>query len=209
MVRGQPTTAIELSALREEELQPLMEALDSLDLQQFSYVSIHAPSKLVALSEQAAVELLGPAIRRGWPIVVHPDVIEDFDLWNELGEILCIENMDKRKRVGRTAQELALYFARLPQARLCFDIGHACQVDPTMCEAETILEAYQDRVRQVHMSLVNTNSGHERMNYGSLVAFKRVAHRIPKGVPIILETPVSGDLLLAEIEKAEMITGGT
>ena len=35
--------AIELSALRMSELAPLMAALSSLDLKQFSYRSLHAP----------------------------------------------------------------------------------------------------------------------------------------------------------------------
>lgn len=205
MVQGQPTAAIELSALREDELLPLIEALDSLDLRQFSYISFHAPSKLLRLSEESLVAILAPVIAREWPIVVHPDLIANFSTWMELGELLCIENMDKRKRVGRTVKELAPFFDELPDARLCFDIGHARQVDPTMFEAELILDTYQDRIRQIHLSLVNSESVHEPLNYDSILAFQRVAHRIPKDVPIILETPVSGDRLGEEIEKAKMV----
>ncbi len=205
MVQDQPTAAIELSALREEELYPLVAALDSLDLHRFSYISVHAPSKLVSLSEKSLVEMLAPVIQRGWPIVVHPDVITDFDLWHTLGDILCIENMDKRKQVGRTANELLLYFNKLTKAHLCFDIGHARQIDPTMCEAETILETFQDRIRQIHLSLVNSNSGHEPLNYESILAYRRVAHRFPSNVPIILETPVGSDGLGAEIKKVESL----
>lgn len=207
MVQGQPTAAIELSALREDELHPLIDALDSLELGQFSYISFHAPSKLHTLSEQSLVEILAPVIQRGWPIVVHPDVITDFEQWHALGECLCIENMDKRKRVGRTTNELLPYFDHLTEAHLCFDIGHARQVDPTMCEAEIMLDTFQGRIRQIHLSLVNSNSGHEPLNYESIMAFQRVAHRIPKSVPIILETPVAGDRLGAEIEKVEMLMG--
>ena len=36
---------MELSALREAELGPLVAALDSLDLSEMDYVSVHAPSK--------------------------------------------------------------------------------------------------------------------------------------------------------------------
>src|SRR5438477_12475760 len=58
MVAGKRTSAIELSALREEELAPLIDLLDSLDLRQFAYVSFHAPSRLTTLTETAVVELL-------------------------------------------------------------------------------------------------------------------------------------------------------
>jgi hypothetical protein len=202
LVAGQATAAIELSALRENELQPLLNALESLDLREFSYVAFHAPSRLDRLSEKGLFSKLQAVVARQWPIVMHPDVISDFALWRQLGALLCIENMDKRKSVGRTASELAVYFNELPEARLCFDIGHARQIDPTMCEAEIILQTFGDRIRQIHLSLVNSSSIHEPLNFDSKIAYRRVAHLIPRDVPVILETPVRRDQLKSEIEKA-------
>ena len=43
MLADQPTTAVELSALRAHELLPLSQALPTLDLSRFAYVSVHAP----------------------------------------------------------------------------------------------------------------------------------------------------------------------
>src|SRR5260221_4499825 len=43
--------AIELSALRDHELRPLIEALPRLEIDGFAYVSLHAPSRLGNLSE--------------------------------------------------------------------------------------------------------------------------------------------------------------
>jgi len=205
MVSGQPTAAIELSALREEELVPLVESLDSLDLRQFSYVSLHAPSRLQKFSESDVVDILSPVAQRGWPIVVHPDVICAHDIWNELGDRLCLENMDKRKFTGRTASELDLFFAKLPSATFCFDIGHARQVDPTMLEAHAMLNKLGDRLQQIHMSLVNSQSTHEPLNYESSLAFRRVAHVLPGNVPIILETPVSSEQIPAEMNKVALL----
>lgn len=75
---------------------------------------------------------------------MHPDVIEDVSAWQKLGRAVCVENMDKRKRIGRTAAQLQEIFDQLPEATFCFDIGHARQVDPTMQEAETFLRLFQD-----------------------------------------------------------------
>jgi hypothetical protein len=207
MVSGHKAVAIELSALREEELIPLINVLDSLDLHQFSYVSFHAPSRLSALSEGEVVDLLCKVAGRGWPVIVHPDVITDYALWRKLGESLCLENMDKRKPVGRSAGELAELFRRLPEARLCFDIGHARQVDPTMSEAEAILRRFGSRIRQIHLSLVTSSSAHEPLNYESLLAYRRVARLLPKDVPIILETPVRKEQVDEEISKARELVG--
>lgn len=201
MVEGHATAAIELSALREEELVPLVESLDDLDLSHFSYISVHAPSKLNALSESEVVLMLTAVADREWPIVVHPDVITNFNLWRRLGRKLCLENMDKRKMTGRTACELEAFFAQLPEATLCFDIGHARQIDPTMCEADAILRRFGDRLQQIHLSLVNSRSGHEPLNYEGVLAFRRVAHLLPQSIPIILETPVERAGIEKELEK--------
>src|SRR5690349_483631 len=93
------TKAVELSALREGELDPLLNDLDRLTdhLKSFDHIAFHAPSKRVRFSEQEFIERLRKVSDRGWAIIVHPDVIEDFSLWRTLGRAVCIENMDKRK----------------------------------------------------------------------------------------------------------------
>jgi hypothetical protein len=201
----QRARAVELSALREDELDPLLESLDQLPLKDFDYISFHAPSRLKHLSEAELVLKLQPIADRGWAIIVHPDVIHDFALWRKLGRAVCIENMDKRKPIGRTAAQLQEIFDKLPEATFCFDIGHARQVDPTMQEAESFLRCFRERLRQVHMSYVNSQSRHERLNYESIIAFRLVAHWIDESVPIILETPVQRNQVDEEISAAEKV----
>lgn len=197
--------AVELSALREEELDPLLRSLEQLrqDLSPFEYIAFHAPSKREKLSEAELVSKLQQVADRGWAIIVHPDVIDNFPLWRTLGRAVCIENMDKRKRIGRTAAELQQIFDKLPKATFCFDIGHARQVDPTMQEAESFLQCFRGRLRQVHMSYVNSQSRHERLNFESIMAYQRMAHWLDESIPIILETPVARNEVDDEISAAE------
>ncbi|MCP3980333.1 MAG: hypothetical protein GY716_13600 [bacterium] len=203
MLRGNRTIAVELSALRDYELQALVDGLDDLDLSQFSYVSVHAPSRFVELSEVQAVGLLEAVFRRDWPVVLHPDAVQDWSLWRDHGSLVCIENMDKRKPIGRTAAELTEIYDHLPDASLCFDIGHARQVDPTMFEARAILTTHGHRLKQMHVSDVNSASVHEPLNQVAEWAFSRVAHLIPAHVPIIMETPVPEERLQAEMRRAQ------
>jgi len=195
--------AVELSALREAELMPLLDSLESIDLARFSYVSIHAPSQFPAASERAIRDRLSRELWRNWPIIVHPDAIYDFEAWQDFGSLLCIENMDKRKPIGRSAGELEAVFNRLPDASLCLDIGHARQFDTTMTEAYLILREFGSRLQQVHISEVNTRSKHDVLSFASILAFQEVAHLIPEDVPIILETPVSPTGMKAELAKVE------
>ena len=47
------------------------------------------------------VEAVTRRLRRGWAIIVHPNVMYRRQEWARLGDRLCIENMDKRKQSAR------------------------------------------------------------------------------------------------------------
>jgi len=194
--------SIELSALRFHELRPLLESLSQLNLSRYRYVSIHAPSQLKSAEELEAIELLQHYLPSDWPIVLHPDAITDYSRWRVFGKRIAIENMDRRKSVGRTADELKMIFDFLPEARLCFDIGHARQFDTTMTEAYRILKAFVNRLCQVHVSEVNSASQHDRLSYGATLAFEQVARLIPESIPLIIESRVTNKEIDLEIESA-------
>ena len=178
---------IELSALRFGELQPLLRALPDLDLISFKFVSIHIPSQFEPAVEQVVVEELTKNAQ-DFPVVVHPDVIFCPPIWAPLRDRLLIENMDKRKPVGRTVFELRQTFKELQEARFCFDIGHARQVDPSMTEAVLMLREFGDRLAEVHISEVNTSSRHDPISTSAVRAFQSIASYIPESVPIVIES---------------------
>ena len=207
MVRDQNVTVVEISALRMAEWAPLIQAVDDLDLSAFDYVSIHLPSAMNADQETFVVRSLRPMQDRKFPLILHPDAIQDFAPWRDFGGLVCIENMDNRKLIGRTEPELGAIFRELPKARLCFDIGHAAQVDPTMTEAYFILKCYREKITQIHVSEVNSRSKHDSLSYATIQSFRDVAHMIPAGLPIILETPVAPERMQEEMDKARFALG--
>lgn len=190
--KGASGGALELSALRLHELRPLLDALKSLDLSAFSYVSLHAPSRFEKDEEAAVADALAALVPLGWPIVLHPDTIYDFGAWRPFGAQLCIENMDKRKPIGRTVREIAHIFDELPEASFCFDIGHARQIDRTMTEAHFLVTELGRRLCQLHVSEVNAQCRHDALSFSAVESFRKVAPWIPERVPLILETPASG-----------------
>jgi hypothetical protein len=202
MLHGKSVNAVELSALRIHELPRLSTAHGALDLSQYEYVSVHAPSRFDEDEEQKAVDLLKEFIPHRWPIILHPDAIHRIELWSQFGSLLCLENMDKRKPIGRTVAELQPFFERLPEACFCFDIAHARQMDSSMTEAYMLLKAFGDRLRQIHISEVNTSSKHDRISRGAIRTFKEVSHLIPSTVPVILETPVAETEIEEELRRA-------
>ena len=201
MLAERRVVAVELSALRQNELVPLVEQLDNLDLRAFEYKAFHAPSLMTREFEPIAIGVLEQVARRHWPIIVHPDAMHSPLEWARFGELLCVENMDKRKPIGQTAADLAQIFEVLPRASLCFDIGHARQVDPTMSEAAAILQRFKARLRQLHVSEVNSQSKHDPLSFESVLAFQRVSHLVPENAPVILESRVEEGDIEGEIEN--------
>jgi hypothetical protein len=191
--------AVELSALRDHELRPLMAAIPTLDLRGYEYVSVHAPSKFGMLSEADVVQQLQPAIEAAWPIIVHPDVLHSFDSWRGLGNLLCVENMDGRKPIGRTVAELDSIFNELPEASFCFDIGHAYQIDSSLGLALDLLHAFSGRLREIHFSFVAQDFSHHRVDKEIATQFAKVVTLIPASVPVILETPAVGSEIALEL----------
>ncbi len=202
MLQNKSAQIIEISALRQDELQPIVDMLDVLDLERFEYKSFHAPSSMEHGFEPTALKLLAQVAARGWPIIVHPDAMHDVGEWSRFGGLLYIENMDKRKPIGQTADDLASIFEHLPESGLCLDLGHARQVDPTMSEAAEILLRFKDRLKQLHVSEVNSQSKHDPLTLEALLAFQRVSRLIPTDVPIILESRVGESQIETEIKNA-------
>lgn len=201
-LRDRQFPCLELSALRISELGPLVAALPEIDLSAYSYVSFHAPSSFSKEDEAWVAETLYAGVPEKWPIVIHPDAIFEFKHWTRFGKRLAIENMDRRKPIGRTACELKEIFASLPDASLCFDVGHARQCDASMTEAFLILSMFVKRLVQVHISEVNSASQHDPISHGAKLAFQQIARMIPESVPVIIESRVSEAQIPIEADRA-------
>ncbi|MGD0462954.1 MAG: TIM barrel protein [Tepidisphaeraceae bacterium] len=201
--------AVELSALRFGELDPLLNALDDLPLTQYSYIAFHVPAKFTAESEPDLVRKLHPIKERGWPLIMHPDAMFDRRAWKSLSSALCFENMDKRKPLGRTAEELARIFGEFEDSSLCFDLGHASQIDRTMAEACLIIQQQKTRIRQIHISEVNTKSEHVAISAASELAFAKIVGDIGYDMPIIIESVVKEHQLLQELTLVTEIFANT
>lgn len=190
MLEGKGTNAIELSALRISELDPLLRAIDSLRLDAFQHVAFHAPSRLDGRSERELATLIAEAIPHHWLVIVHPDIICDCSAWEPIGSRLCIENMDKSKPTGRTAAELMPLFECLPDAALCLDLAHARQIDPTMSQAAELIATLGDRIAQIHLSDINASGRHLPLTSAAIYACQKVVPLLRRQVPVIIESIV-------------------
>lgn len=206
MAAKHDTDAIEYSALRLGELEAMVNFLTHHDIGHFGYMAFHAPSRFDSHDEARVVELLRVLVEKlDLQIVVHPDAIHNFALWRTFGERLCVENMDHRKPVGRTADELDEIFAKLPKARLCFDIGHAHEIDRSMMLGYEIVKRFRNRIAHVHASEVSDDCQHRPFSASSHAAFSKLAGLIPESAPVILETDVPESRVGDQLDEAKDI----
>ena len=179
------TYAVELSALSEDELPGLIEYLAARPRLSFRYVSVHAPVKHRVLDDAVSAHVLNGLPLWVRSIVTHPDVLDEPAVYRGLGTRLVLENMDDRKSNGRTADELAVVFEQLPDAGFCFDVAHACSIDPTMGVAGDLLDRFRSRLRQVHVSSLS-GGRHVPLTEDDEGRFASVLDRC-RDVPWILE----------------------
>ncbi len=183
------TFAVELAALSGDELPGLLSFLAGAPALPFRFISLHAPSKGRGLREAQLVAMLLEVAHRVDAIVVHPDTIDEVRRWAALGPALVLENMDARKRDGRTADELAPYFAALPQAGLCFDIAHAASVDGALGEGRRLLDRFGSRLRHLHVSSLDEDCHHVPLTGEDEERYAPLLRRC-RDVPWILEAPL-------------------
>jgi Xylose isomerase-like TIM barrel len=180
--------AAELSALSERQLGPLRDYLGTGPSLPFRYLSLHGPSKDRQLSEEALVSELCELAMWADGIVMHPDTIEEPERYRVLGRRLLLENMDARKDLGRTDEELAPVFEKLPEAGFCFDIAHAWSIDPDMTAATELLDGFRDRLRHLHVSSLSSDLHHVPLTEQHEELFRPLLQRC-LDVPWILEAP--------------------
>ncbi len=183
---------VELSALSADELPGLLRFLWDAEAAglPFGHVSVHGPSKGWDGTPTALAAALAsiPACVDG--IVLHPETLGDLAPFADLGRRLRLENMDTRKDDARTVAELGGYFDALPDARFCFDIAHAQLHDPSLSLAHELLDAFADRLAEVHVSSIQPDGDHIPLRAADAEAFLPVLQRCV-GVPWVLEAPAA------------------
>ena len=181
---------VELSALSGRELPSLLRFLAEQSASElpFAHVSVHGPSKGWEGTPAALATALAAIPHQIDGIVMHPETLGDPQAFADLGSRLRLENMDTRKPDARSVEELSRYFDMLPAARFCFDIAHAQLHDPDMGLAHELLDAFADRLAEVHISSIERDGEHVPLRAADAESFLPVLARCV-GVPWVLEAP--------------------
>lgn len=131
-------------------------------LKKFKYRSIHLP----VLNDGKFISYPDPSIEKEMKIIdqfiedispqtvlVHPDQVRDFG-WvvNKYGSRLAFENMDSKKKFGKTVEDMEIVFNKCPKAKWVFDLNHIYTNDNSMSLAKDFFARFKNRLTHYHIS---------------------------------------------------------
>jgi hypothetical protein len=176
---------LELTALGETRLD-LLDRVDPRSLARFERVSLHAPTGgYTGADLVVAVDALDFTS----DVVLHPDVWRD-DTLKAFGARAVFENMDINKAYGRSVDDLHEVFARFSEAGFCLDVAHVWTNDTSLALGHELLDAFGDRLRQVHVSGIEADGTHRETKQTDLELYAPLLERCPS-VPWLLEAALA------------------
>lgn len=183
--RGEGWSLLELTALHVERLRALAVLLGGTPslLAGFARVSLHAPAREYADAPELVEETL-----RAMPhdVVLHPDVYREQGWVRELASRVVFENMDCAKDFGRDVADLAEVFGTFPDAGFCLDVAHVWTNDASLALGHALLDRFDDRLRQLHVSGIEPDGTHRPTTPADLELYRPLLERC-RGVPWLLE----------------------
>ena len=201
-------TAIELNYASPDDLltaNPESLFVNMVKPHAFYYISIHAPWQEVKYGNNEQTRKIIEKFAEFCDIlpingiVMHPDIVQSFSVLENTNLPFLLENMDKRKDFYTMPEH---FYDILKNYGFGFvlDVQHAYEQDHSMNIGNAFLDAFGDRLKELHVSgssLSSSNPHHEFHCPISLaenkVAIGKILRQNPK-IPKILEGIISADI---------------
>ena len=160
-VLGFSNEAIELSLTKTSKL--VYDTRISELLKKFKYKSVHLPvlkdgDEVIYYPDDSIktwIKIIDQYIEDICPdtVLVHPDQVRDFKwLTRKYGCALALENLDARKKFGKTIEDMESVFKECPGAKWVFDLNHIYTNDRSMGLATEFFDKFQNRLAHYHIS---------------------------------------------------------
>jgi len=135
---------------------------DNLDIilpmiEGFDYLSVHLPCDITYKNDEETRCLLKKIenfyMKSGARLaVVHPDIVENWNVFRNSFVNWAIENMDNRKSCYKDAADLKKFFEEQKTWNLVLDLGHCNNNDRTMALAGNLINIFRNRIKEIHLS---------------------------------------------------------
>lgn len=182
--------AIEIYAASGSEVEMLKKNIDKIkkEFKKFDYVSLHSPSiKFIFRNDEETRSIL-QVFQEAYDkfnascLVVHPNQVEDWSVFDDFSFIIAIENMGNDVPFFNSEQ-LGEIFVKYPHFKMVLDVSHAYKNDPSFRLTEELMDKFGEKIVHVHLS--GHKATHEPLCETNQV---EIIKNIPKDLPIILES---------------------
>jgi hypothetical protein len=180
-------TAIEINCHSAKEVSQLDSILPHL--KGFEYISLHMPCDKPYRNDEQTKQLLKTLAnfyrRAGAKLaVIHPDLVEDWGVFDGFPLDWAIENMDDRKEHYKDVTDLKNFFQDHPAWDLVLDVGHCNANDKSMALAADLIAEFKDRIKEIHLS--GYEVFHDPLHRTKQTEIIRCCQKLD--VPIIIES---------------------
>lgn len=155
LLKGCGSNALEINChhVRDTELVDIIIPY----IKDFEYVSLHTPCDTRYGNNHETRALLSKLenmyLRANAKLaVVHPDLVDDWSVFDDYNINWAVENMDARKDDFKDVYSLKNFFINHPSWSLVLDVGHCNDNDKTMVLAEDIISELKDKIKEIHLS---------------------------------------------------------
>ncbi|MDP2946905.1 MAG: hypothetical protein Q8N88_02215, partial [Nanoarchaeota archaeon] len=172
--------AIELNCSIEE-----LNKLDKSFLDDFKFISFHAPGMTggkESFKLLSAIEGFHKKFNFN-AIVIHPDEIKNWEIFNSFDLPISLENMDNHKKTGRFLRDMKK-FASLGNFKITIDINHCFVNDHSLKLADDLFREFQEKISHFHLS------GHFKLHDPLVLTNQKkiIDFVSDKKLPIIIES---------------------
>ncbi len=125
-------------------------------LKKFTHITLHAPKISYGDNEQTKEVFRAITIVQQHcelqHVVIHPDIVEDFSIFDTVSFKVAFENMDCQKKSFTTPKEMHDLLVSFPESVMVLDVNHVWTHDKTMALAKEFYTLCSDRITEVHVS---------------------------------------------------------
>lgn len=181
------SNAIEINCHTKEDADSLKDLLPYVKI--FKRVSLHAPVNVRYGNNNETKELLRKledfyVQSVAELIVVHPDLVDDWNVFDQFDVTWAIENMGDRKQNFKNVTDLKKIFNEHGNWFFVLDLGHCNSNDKTMFLAKEFIEEFYDRIIEIHLS--GYEKFHDPLHRTKQIEIINYCKYLP--VPIIIES---------------------
>lgn len=175
-----------------------LDRISEKDLEGFEYVSFHTPKLDYGNNADTKrfFEMMSDFSKRVKLdlVVFHPDMIEDFSIFENANFSIGFENMDNRKNSYKSVSDTETVMLRNNNFKLILDVNHCYSNDSSMRLAEEFYKKLGNKISQIHLS--GFNGYHDPLFETEQLEIIRSIQNFD--VPIIVESVVNPETIARE-----------